>query len=78
MNTFNTLPAGVRLDVWLEATSPLPAQDTPEVAQLRDELRRSMPEFVRVLEILAKMRPIRDLAGRLAAPQPVQLTIQKR
>ncbi len=77
MNTFSTLPAGMRLDAWLEVSTAQAPQDTPEVAQLRDALRKSMPQFADVLELLAKLRPIRDLAGRMAAPQPAQLITRK-
>jgi hypothetical protein len=77
METSGTLPAGVRLDTWPDTTAPKAPQDTPEVAQLREELRKSMPEFVGVLDLLAKLRPMQELAGRLAAPQPAKLIIHK-
>jgi hypothetical protein len=77
MRTISTLPPGVRLDAWPNGAASQTPQDAPEVAQLREELRKAMPEFAGVLEMLAKLRPIRDLAGRLAAPQPGKLITQK-
>jgi hypothetical protein len=77
MNPFTTLPAGVRLDDWPAAAEDQSPQDSPEVAQLREELRKSLPRLAEVLEMLDRLRPMRDLAGRLAAPQPAKLTIQK-
>ncbi len=77
MITVGTLPPGVRLDAWPAAPSSQAPQDSPEVAQLREELRKSMPEFAGVLEILDKLRPLRDLAGRLAAAQPAKVTIKR-
>jgi D-serine deaminase-like pyridoxal phosphate-dependent protein len=77
MKTITLLPAGVRLDGWPEVTTPQPPQDAPEVAQLREELRKSMPHLSCVLDMLAQLRPLRDLAGRLAAPQPVKVKTQK-
>jgi hypothetical protein len=61
---FGKPPAGIRLDGWPAAPASQPAQDCPEVARLREELRRRMPELVAVLELLEKIRPLRDLAGR--------------
>jgi hypothetical protein len=77
MNTFGTLPAGVRLDAWPDESPSQAPEDAPEIAQLREELRKSMPQVAEMLEMLTKLRPIRDLKGRLAAPQPAGL-ITKR
>jgi hypothetical protein len=77
MTPFDTLPAGVRLDAWPHNPVPEPPQDTPEIARLRELLRHSMPEFVGVLDLLASLRPVQDLAGRLAAGQPAKLTTQR-
>lgn len=77
MKTFTTLPAGVRLDTWPDTTIPEPPQDTPEVAQLREELRKAMPQLAGVLDMLAKLRPLRDLAGTLAAPHPAKVDTRR-
>lgn len=77
MNNFSTLPAGVRLDSWPDMSTCQAPQDAPEVAQLREELRKAMPEFTDVLDTLAKLRHIQDLAGRLAGPAPVRVIVQK-
>jgi hypothetical protein len=47
------------------------------VVRLKEELRRCMPQLVAQLESLALLRQVRDLAGRLAGPQPVKLTIRR-
>jgi len=52
---YNTLPPGIRLDSWSTEPSPVPAQDSPEVAQLREELRKSMPRFTAMMELLARI-----------------------
>jgi hypothetical protein len=72
-----TMPAGVRLDAWPDALPPEAPQDSPEVAQLREELRKSMPQMVGVLETLSKLQQMRDLAGRLAGPQPVKMKLHR-
>ncbi len=77
MGTIGILPAGVRLDEWPGVTLPEAPQDDPEVAGLREELRRSMPYLASQLEILAKVRQLRDLAGRVAGPAPPKLTTRK-
>lgn len=77
MRMVGTVPAGVRLDVWPDAPSPEAPQDAPEVARLREELRKSMPQMVGVLDMLEKLRPIRDLAGRLAGPQPAKMKLHR-
>ena len=73
MNPFYTVPAGVRLDEWPESSPPPTPQDPPEVARLRAELRKSMPQFTLMFEMLAKLRPIQDLTARLAGPVQAQL-----
>lgn len=75
MRTVGTLPPGVRLDTW--PVAPSSPQDSPDVAQLREELRKSMPQFASVLEMFEKLRPLRDLAGRLAAAQPAKVTLKR-
>jgi hypothetical protein len=77
MKPFGILPPGVRLDAWVIEKASQPAEDAPEVARLREELRKSMPELTCVLEMLAKLRPAQDLAARLAGPPPAQLIHQK-
>jgi hypothetical protein len=69
------MPAGVRLDAWPRPPEAL--QDSPEVAQLREELRKSVPQVVIVLDMLAKLGPARDLAGQLAGPQPAKLKMHR-
>jgi hypothetical protein len=66
------------LDAWPVPQVPSPPQDPPEVASLKEELQRSMPRLAAQLEVLAVLRQIRELAGRLAGPQPAQLITQKR
>lgn len=61
MNNFSTLPKGVRLDAWPDESPSKAPQDAPEVAQLREELRKAMPEFTDILEMLGKLRSIRGL-----------------
>ncbi len=56
MAMFGNMPAGVRLDPWPVAANPVATQDSPEVAHLREELRKSVPQMVVVLETLAKLR----------------------
>lgn len=73
MRTLVTVPAGVRLDVWPEPPPSAADKDTPEVAKLREELRKSMPQIANVLDILSKLRSVRDLSGRLAGPQPASM-----
>jgi len=72
-----TLPAGVRLDAWPEVPTSEATQDSPEVAQLRDELRKSMPQVMGVLEILGKLQYMRDLAGRVSGPQPAKMRLHR-
>ncbi len=60
MNTFSTLPAGVRLDTWPAMPAPQTPQDAPEITQLREELRKLMPQAACVLETLAVLRSIQD------------------
>jgi hypothetical protein len=77
MTPLGVIPPGMRLDAWpAEAKLATPA-DSPEVAQLREELRKTMPEITSYLDLLAKLRPLQDLAGQLAAPQPAKLIIQR-
>lgn len=77
MKTLVTVPAGVRLDAWPETPPSAAERDTPEVAQLREEFRKSMPQVASVLETLSKLQHMRDLAGRVAGPQPATI-IQHR
>jgi hypothetical protein len=72
-----TVPAGVRLDAWPGTPPPEAPQDSPEVAQLREELRKSMPQMVGVLETLSKLQQMRDLAGRVAGPQPAKMKLHR-
>jgi hypothetical protein len=77
VNPISALPAGIRLDdAWPRESAPEPC-DAPEVAQLRDELRKSMPEMAGMLETLATYRPIQELVGRLAAPQAAKLVTHR-
>jgi hypothetical protein len=73
MRSINTLPAGIRLDAWPIQPAPPPPQDPPIVVGLKEELRKSMPELAVQLETLAVLRQIRDLAGRVAGPQPAKI-----
>jgi len=68
MNPLGTLPPGVRLDSWPNQPVLQTSQDHPEVARLKEELRKRMPELIKVLEVLAALSPIQELAGKLAAP----------
>jgi hypothetical protein len=77
MRSINVLPPGVRLDAWPSVAAPPIPQDPPEVVRLKEELRRTMPELARQLDSLAILQQIRDLAGRLAGPQPAQLTTRR-
>lgn len=77
MNSYNKLPAGVRLDLWPNSFPAQPPDDGPEVTQLREELRKSMPQLAEMLEILKKLRPIQELAARLAGPPQAEV-ITKR
>jgi hypothetical protein len=77
MNSFFTLPAGIRLDPWPEVTPSLSPEDPPEIAALREEMRKSMPEVATMLEEMNELRPIQDLAARFAGPQSVQTILQK-
>ncbi len=72
-----TAPAGVRLDIWPDAPPPEAPQDSPEIARLREELRKSMPQMAGVLETLSKLQQLRDLAGRLAGPQPAKMNLHR-
>jgi succinate dehydrogenase/fumarate reductase flavoprotein subunit len=72
-----TVPAGVRLDAWPDTSPPEAPQDSPEVAQLREELRKSMPQMVGILETLDRLQQMRDLAGRLAGPQPAKMKLHR-
>jgi hypothetical protein len=67
----------MRLDGWPAAPAAEVPQDTPEVAQLREELRKAMPEIVPILEMLDRLRPMRELAGRRAAHPPAKMTMKK-
>jgi hypothetical protein len=78
MKSVTVLPAGIRLDAWPQTSTPEPLPDAPEVAALREELRKSMPQVAAMLEMLAKLRPIHELTGRLGAPHPAQLVTFKR
>jgi hypothetical protein len=69
-----TSPAGVRLDSWPTAVAPSPPQDSPEVANLRDALRNSQPYLVSQMDMLDKLRNLRDLASRMVGPPPALLT----
>lgn len=77
MRTFDTVPAGIRLDAWPDAPPRETPQDSPQVAQLREELRKSMPQIASVLEMLGKLRPMRDLAVRIAGPQPAKMKMHR-
>jgi hypothetical protein len=72
-----TVPAGVRLDAWTDTPPPETPQDSPEVARLRDELRKSMPQMADVLETLSKLQQMRDLAGRVAGPRPAKTKLHR-
>jgi hypothetical protein len=37
-----------------------------------------MPDLTAYLDLLATLRPLQDLAGRLAAPQPAKLMVERR
>jgi hypothetical protein len=72
------LPAGIRLDdVWPSSPTSQPPVDEPEIAQLRQELRKAMPQVAEMLETMAKLRPIQELMGRLASPQPAEVITHK-
>jgi hypothetical protein len=78
MNPALALPAGIRLDVWPNLQpAPEPA-DTQEVADLKAELRRSMPEVAAMLDIMVELRPVQDLVGRLAGAPMAQTAIESR
>ncbi|HTU18909.1 MAG TPA: hypothetical protein VMG10_12690 [Gemmataceae bacterium] len=77
MNSFITLPAGIRLDPWPEETPSPILEDPPEIAQLREEMHKSMPEVATMLDTLNELRPIQDLAARFAGPEAVQTILQK-
>ena len=77
MNTFNKLPAGVRLDGWQELPACEPAVDAPEVAELREELRKAVPEFAGMLELLSKLRPVQEMAARIAGPAQWRVVTQR-
>ena len=66
MKLIGTIPAGIRLDAWPTTLPSKAPEDSPEVAEIRQELRKSMPQVVAVLDVLAKLQTVRDLAGRLA------------
>jgi hypothetical protein len=78
MANFNVLPAGVRLDSWPAVTPPQSYQDSPEVAELRAELRKAVPEVVTVLALLEALRPMRELPGRLGTQRPAKVIIQRK
>lgn len=77
MTSFAKLPAGVRLDAWPESPLREAVTDAPEVVELKAELRRRMPQFVGMLEMLNRLRPLQDLAGRLAGPAQAQVLDQR-
>lgn len=62
-----TIPAGVCLDAWPNTTEAV--QDSPEVAELREELRRSLPQVAIVLETIAKLQYAGDLRKKSAIDQ---------
>jgi len=78
MSLLNTLPAGIRLDDdWPSSSAIKPPADAPEIAELRLEFRKSLPQVADMLETMAKLRSIQELAGRLAGPQPARLVTLK-
>jgi hypothetical protein len=78
MEPLITLPPGVRLDVWPTPIAPAPIADPPEVVRLREELRKTMPELVSVLDLFDQLRPMQEVAGRLSGPPPGVLMIERR
>lgn len=56
MTTLNLWTAGTRLDGWPAVPTPQEPQDGPEVARLREELQKAMPEWAGLLDTLAEMR----------------------
>jgi hypothetical protein len=77
MNPIVILPAGIRLDAWPTMQPAKAPEDSPEVAELRRELRKAMPEMTAIFDMFSKLQPLRDLAGRLAGPQPAQTKIHR-
>jgi hypothetical protein len=66
------------LDVWPNLPQVPPPTDAPEVADLKAELRRSMPHVADTLDAMVKLRPIQELVGRLAGAPMVQTVIESR
>lgn len=77
MNPFITLPAGIRLDEWSDLAATKSEPDAPEVAELREEFRKSMPQVASIFDMLAKLRPINELAGRVRAPVPTKVITRR-
>ena len=77
MKPIEFLPAGIRLDAWQTMQPTKAPEDSPEVAEIRQELRKSMPETMVIFDVLAKLQPLRDLAGKLAGPQPTHTKIHR-
>ncbi len=77
MMSFGMLRAGVRLDAWPEPAIPPTPPEAPEVAELKEELRKSLPQVAELFDVLATLRPVHELTGQLAGPRPARLVTQK-
>jgi hypothetical protein len=76
MRALATLPAGVRLDAWPTSPSLVTCEDSPEIANLREELRKSLPYLAGQLDLLGRVSQLRDLSSRLTGPRPMTLATQ--
>jgi hypothetical protein len=77
MRLLTSMPPGVRLDSWPSNAAPQPPKDSPEIANLREELRNSQPYLADQMDMLAKLRELRDLASRMTGPPPARLTTRE-